>query len=88
MKESFIFCRAVCSLGGFEASLGAGGPSFVIVIRISNCNLFFLKPQAVILIRISVADPDSGSGVFLTPGSGVGFFRIPNPGSQTHISRA
>ena len=40
----------------------------------------------------SVADPDPGSGAFLTPGSGIRnrFFpvpgsRIPNPGSQTHI---
>jgi hypothetical protein len=34
---------------------------------------------------ISVAD--SGSGAFLTldPGSGIGFFRIPDLGSQTHI---
>jgi hypothetical protein len=39
----------------------------------------------------SVADPDPGSGAFLTPGSGIGFFRIPypgsripDPGSQTH----
>jgi hypothetical protein len=37
-------------------------------------------------IRItSVADPDPGSGAFLTPGSGRGFFRISDPGSQTHI---
>ncbi len=42
----------------------------------------------------SVADPDPGSGAFLTPGPGSGirnwFFpdpgsRIQNPGSQTHI---
>jgi hypothetical protein len=36
---------------------------------------------------ISVADPDPGSGAFLTldpdPGSGIGFF--PDPGSQPHI---
>jgi hypothetical protein len=32
---------------------------------------------------ISVADP--GSCAFLTPGSGIGFFRISDPGSQTHI---
>jgi hypothetical protein len=33
----------------------------------------------------SVADP--GSGAFLTPGSGIRnrFFRISDPGSQTHI---
>ncbi len=32
---------------------------------------------------ISVADPDPGSGAFLTlgPGSGTGFFRISDPGS-------
>ncbi len=35
----------------------------------------------------SVADPDPGSGAFLTPGSGsgIGFLRIPDLGSQTHI---
>ncbi len=40
----------------------------------------------------SVADPDPGSGAFLTPGSGIRnrFFpdpgsRIPDPGSQDHI---
>jgi hypothetical protein len=35
----------------------------------------------------SVANPDPGSGVFLTPGSGIRnrFFRISDPGSQTHI---
>jgi hypothetical protein len=36
-------------------------------------------------VPASVADPDPGSGAFLTPGSGIGFFRIPNLGSQTHI---
>ncbi len=32
----------------------------------------------------SVADPDPGSGAFLTPGSGIriGFFRISDPGSR------
>jgi hypothetical protein len=38
----------------------------------------------------SVADPDPGSGAFLTPGSGIGVFpdpgsRIPDPGSQIYI---
>ncbi len=38
-------------------------------------------------IKSSVANPDPGSGAFLTldPGSGIGFFRIPDLGSQTHI---
>ncbi len=30
----------------------------------------------------SVADPDPGSGAFLTPGTGMGFFRIPDLGSR------
>jgi hypothetical protein len=38
-------------------------------------------------LKISVADPDPGSGAFLTldldPGSGIGFF--PDPRSQPHI---
>jgi hypothetical protein len=31
-------------------------------------------------LRVSVSDPDPGSGAFLTPGleSGIGFSRIPN----------
>jgi hypothetical protein len=43
----------------------------------------------------SVADPDPGSGAFLTPGSGIrnGFFpdpvsRISDPGSQEHILKS
>jgi hypothetical protein len=32
-----------------------------------------------LLMPITVADPDPGSGAFLTPGSGIGFFRIPDP---------
>ncbi len=43
-------------------------------------------------VGYSVADPDTGSGIrdpgfgaFLTPGSGIGFFRIPDLGSQAHI---
>ncbi len=34
---------------------------------------------------ISVADPDPGSGAFLTPGSGIRNRFFPDPGSQTHI---
>jgi hypothetical protein len=33
----------------------------------------------------SVADPDPGSGAFLTPGSGIRNRVFPDPGSQTHI---
>jgi hypothetical protein len=33
----------------------------------------------------SVADPDPGSGAFLTPGSGIRNRFFPEPGSQTHI---
>jgi hypothetical protein len=32
----------------------------------------------------SVADPDPGSGAFLTPGSGTRNRFFPDPGSQTH----
>jgi len=39
---------------------------------------------------ISVADPDPGLGAFwpLDPGSGISFFRIPDPGSQDHIFKS
>jgi hypothetical protein len=33
-------------------------------------------------VSASVPDPDPGSGAFLTPGSGISFFQIPDP---THI---
>jgi hypothetical protein len=33
----------------------------------------------------SVADPDPGSGAFLTPGSGIRNRFFPDPGSQTHM---
>jgi hypothetical protein len=33
----------------------------------------------------SVADPDPGSGAFLTPGSGIRNRFFPDPGSLTHI---
>jgi hypothetical protein len=33
----------------------------------------------------SVADPDPGSGAFLTPGPGLRNRFFPDPGSQTHI---
>jgi hypothetical protein len=35
--------------------------------------------------RFSVADPDPGSGAFLTPGSGIRNRFFPDPGSQDHI---
>jgi hypothetical protein len=35
--------------------------------------------------ELSVADPDPGSGAFLTPGSGIQNRFIPDLGSQTHI---
>jgi hypothetical protein len=44
------------------------------------------------LFEVSVADPDPGSGIrclfdpwIRDPGSGISFFRFPDPGSQTHI---
>jgi hypothetical protein len=36
-------------------------------------------------LATSVADPDPGSGAFLTLGSGTGFFWISYPRSQIHI---
>jgi hypothetical protein len=46
-------------------------------------------------VPVSVADPDPGSGIrclfdpwIRDPGSGMGFFRIPDPGSQDHILKS
>jgi hypothetical protein len=36
----------------------------------------------------SIADTDPGSGAFFSPGSGIGFYRIPDLGSPTHISES
>jgi hypothetical protein len=36
---------------------------------------------AISYVLASVADPDPGSGVFLTPGSGMGKSQHPDPGS-------
>jgi hypothetical protein len=36
----------------------------------------------------SVADPDPGSGAFLTPGSGIRNRFFPDPGSQDHIFKS
>ncbi len=41
--------------------------------------------QAKIVRKTSVADPDPGSGAFLTPGSGIRNRIFPDPGSQIHI---
>jgi hypothetical protein len=61
--------------------------SFYTVNEIGSCLVFDFSPLNILVwIRIygsmpvtSVADPDPGFGAFLTPGSGIGFFRIPDP---------
>ncbi len=40
------------------------------------------------VLRIRIRDLGSGVGCFFTPGSGIGFFRIPDPGSQDHIFKS
>ncbi len=61
-------------------------PGFATVIRILLYKIIRIRPALCIPtaeIRVtSVADLDPGSGAFLTPGPGIGFFRIPD---QTHI---
>jgi hypothetical protein len=43
-------------------------------------NIYWTWPTRLhtYLVPTSVADPDPGSGAFLTLGSGIGFFRIPD----------
>ena len=43
---------------------------------------------SVPLSLTSVADPDPGSGAFLTPGSGIRNRFFPDPGSQIHNSES
>jgi hypothetical protein len=38
-----------------------------------------------LILNNNVADPDPGSGAFLTPGSGIRNRFFPDPGSQIHI---
>jgi hypothetical protein len=81
----FHVLSAGCSLlkaKGFSYSLSVlyGGLGITVV---SFLQLYFINFR-------SVADPDPGSGAFLTPGSNIrnNFFsgsRISDPGSQTHI---
>jgi hypothetical protein len=47
--------------------------------------IYLEYPGTLTYIYASVADPDPGSGAFLTPGSGIRKGFIPDPGSQTHI---
>jgi hypothetical protein len=45
---------------------------------VTYCTFIYLLWQSPSTCT-SVADPDPGSDAFLTPGSGIGFFRIPDP---------
>jgi hypothetical protein len=42
----------------------------------------------IIFHKSSVADPDPGSGAFLTPGSGIRIRSLPDLGSQTHTFKS
>ncbi len=59
-----------------NTAFGNTVPCIEIVIFMGLC---------VLLAAPSVADPDPGSGAFLTPGSGIRNRFFPDPGSQTHI---
>jgi hypothetical protein len=52
----------------------------------------YVRAKAFVVLVGSVAVPDPGSGIrclfdpwIRDPGSGIGFFRISDPGSQNHI---
>jgi hypothetical protein len=55
-----------CALAGTFSSTERAVPTTEITVIISRDGT-------------SVADPDPGSGAFLPPGSGMNFFRIPDP---------
>jgi hypothetical protein len=65
---------------------------FLSDLKEKSCSMKYKRiPPSVVLI--SGADPDAGSGAFLTPGSGIRnrFFsgsRISNPGSKDHIFKS
>ncbi len=47
----------------------------------TDLKIFLCLNNRISLVGFSVADPDPGSGAFLTldSGTGIGFFRIPDP---------
>ncbi len=47
--------------------------------------IYAIGYQTFSFLKYSVADPDPGSGAFLTPGSGIRNRFFPDPGSQTHV---
>jgi hypothetical protein len=49
--------------------------------RIRGMQIAGVYKIVLLLFKVwrSVADPDPGSGAFLPPGSGMNFFRIPDP---------
>jgi hypothetical protein len=51
---------------------------------LEDARLYANHARYVTVPTVSVADPDPGSDAFLTPGpgSGIGFFRIPDLGSR------
>ncbi len=60
----------------FVVEYGGSGPYFSVFSD--------LYPDPTCIFS-SVADPDPGSGDFLTPGSGIRNRFFPDPGSQIHI---
>jgi hypothetical protein len=68
--------------GSFEQSFEHGFAVFRIRIRILPSTSKKLRKT---LISTSIADPDPGSGAFLTPGSVIRNRFFPDPGYQTQI---
>jgi hypothetical protein len=71
----------------FAVQLGAPMKGDVVAIKVQPGDMVVegqVQPLTALIFRAtSVADPDPGSGAFLTPRFGIGFF--PDPGSQAHI---
>jgi hypothetical protein len=83
-KESLIPCSG-------EAGNSAPRPQVQEHPRQAGPLLRHCRPRSLCQVRYrstyrkQFADPGSGAFLTLDPGSGIGFFSIPDPGSQTHI---
>ncbi len=74
-----LFCLMMEGSVQIMADLDPGGP------KTDGSGSTTLTACIFSIYYCSVADPDPGSGAFLTPGSGIRNRFFSDPGSQTHI---
>ncbi len=75
-------CRSGSGFPKWRGSGSATLPFHAHLLKQLQDAELLLDTGTIWLFSSSVADPDPGSSAFLTPGSGIGFFRIPGLGSR------